>query len=254
MLGSGARVNQAPTPPMEPPPRPYAIIRSDSSDIRLFFFWTRYSSWFIHFVFWSAGLPVGWRGVCEWGTDRPPASASHGGHGAHSTLALLSSSRSNFSSLMPCCSSSRNVTSISSNRLWMACEGRAALARGPAPHGTRPPAAGWRGRGWHWTGDAALPHVVTWALQNLFICASLARRVSVRFQVGYFSSPPRSRHCKGMGAQVAGQSMHRAPPALAATAEPDPVPWGEETLARAPATSPAGGATAAQGKCSLILP
>lgn len=69
MLGSGGCGELS--PPCQPGsilPKPYAIMRSDSSDIRLFFFWTRYSSWFIHCVFWSAGVPVG-QGGCEWGAD-----------------------------------------------------------------------------------------------------------------------------------------------------------------------------------------
>ena len=136
-------MSRAPLPTGEHPPKPYAIMRSDSSDIRLLFFWTRYSSWFIHCVCWSAGVPAGRRG----GVSRAQTPPGRGGHSAPSKLALPSSFRSNFSSLMPCCSSSRNVTSISSSRLWMACEGRAALARGLAPPGMRPLAAGWRGQG-----------------------------------------------------------------------------------------------------------
>lgn len=42
--------------PMQHNPQIYVIMRSDSSNIRLFFFCTRYSNWFIHCVFWSAGL------------------------------------------------------------------------------------------------------------------------------------------------------------------------------------------------------
>lgn len=34
---------------------------------------------------------------------------------------------------------------------------------------------------------------ITWALQNLFICASLARRTNVLFQVGYFLSSMKLR-------------------------------------------------------------
>lgn len=49
-------------------PKPYAIMRSDSSLIRLFFFWTRYSSWFVHRVCWSAGLSAG-QGNGERGAD-----------------------------------------------------------------------------------------------------------------------------------------------------------------------------------------
>lgn len=51
-------------------------------------------------------------------------------------------------------------------------------------------------------GTRLSPCGATWALQNRFIWASLARRVSVRFQVGYFSSSPRSRYCEGMVAQA----------------------------------------------------
>lgn len=39
--GGGSGVSRAPAPPGEHCPKPYAIMRSDSSVIRLFFFWTR---------------------------------------------------------------------------------------------------------------------------------------------------------------------------------------------------------------------
>lgn len=76
MLGSGFTGDWGElSPPSDrgAPPKPYAIIRSDSSVIRLFFFWTRYSSWFVHFVCWSAGLSAG-QGSGEQGADPHPGS------------------------------------------------------------------------------------------------------------------------------------------------------------------------------------
>lgn len=49
-------------------PKPHAIMRSDSSVIRLFFFCTRYSSWFVHCVCWSATLSAE-QGNGQWGAD-----------------------------------------------------------------------------------------------------------------------------------------------------------------------------------------
>lgn len=69
-------------------------------------------------------------------------------------------------------------------------------------------------------GDLAVPSGVTWALQNLFIWDSLVLRAKVRFQVGNFSSSLGSGYCERTVAQAGGQSLHQAPPALAATAEP----------------------------------
>lgn len=45
---------------------PYSIMRSDSSDIRLFFFWINASNWFIHCFFSSDSVPKEYdQGVCQ---------------------------------------------------------------------------------------------------------------------------------------------------------------------------------------------